>query len=84
MAEIIEFSSTPLTRMKKQLEERNARIAQLEEQVQLLTQKINLMASLNEMIRLQLNDLGTNINGFVDAIATSFNSIKDLTNKLPR
>lgn len=81
MADIIDFNQT--TRLKRQLEEANAKLAEKDSQLTDALNKLAQMNGVNEMLKLQLADLISILQGQADSLIQIQKNLKNLQGKLP-
>ncbi len=84
MAEIINLSETPLARLKKQLEEREAELLETRNQLADTKQKLGMMISVNELLRLQIQDMLSTLQTMTNAIPGAAQNLRNIQAKLPK
>lgn len=83
MAKIIEFEGSPVHRLKREVEAKNNEIDLLKTQLRITTQRLASVISVNEMLKLQLSDIQTNLQYLKFQIINSENNITTMKSKLP-
>jgi len=83
MAKIIEFEGSPVHKLKRELEEKNKEIEILRQQIRVTTQRLASVISVNDMLKLQINDMQTNLQYLKYQIKNTENNLIVLKSKLP-
>ena len=83
MAEIISFDQNPLLKFKKELENKDKIIEQLNAELSVTKQKLGSLISVNEMLKLQLADLANNLSLYQHQLGGMIVNLNNLKNKLP-
>ena len=83
MAEIISFDQNPLLKFKKELENKDKIIEQLQAELSSTKQKLGGLISVNEMLKLQLADLANTLSLYQHQLGGMIVNITNLKSKLP-
>lgn len=84
MAEIINLNETPLARLKKQLEEREAELLETRAQLAETKRQLGMMVSVNELLRLQIQDLLSTLQNLAGSLTSAALNLKNIQGKLPK
>jgi len=83
MAKIIDFKKSPVKRIKQELAEISQENDALRAELKKTHHKIGRLVGINEMLKLQLNDLLTNLNYFQNHLNSFAQNASKLKGKLP-
>lgn len=83
MADIIDFPAPALGACRKEIRERDERIAALEAQLLEAHKQVGDLVVVNDMLKLQLNELANTLGNFRGLLDQSINNINTLRSKLP-
>jgi regulator of replication initiation timing len=82
MAEILPFNET--ARLKKLLEDKDLELLEAQKALSDAKEKLGYMISVNELLRLQIQDLLNLMGNLGSAIQTTTNNLKGIQAKLPK
>jgi predicted nucleic acid-binding Zn-ribbon protein len=83
MADIIDFPAPALGKCRSELKERDERIAALESDLLEAHKQVGNLVVVNDMLKLQLNELVNTLGNFRGLVDQSINNINTLRGQLP-
>lgn len=84
MAEIINLNETPLAKLKKQLEDKDAELLEARAQLAETRRQLGMMVSVNELLRLQIQDMLSTLQNLAGALTGAAQNLKNIQGKLPK
>ena len=82
MAEILPFNET--SRLKKQLEDKEAELLEAQKALSAAKEKLGYMISVNELLRLQIQDLLNTLGNLGTTLQNTAANLKGIQAKLPK
>jgi len=82
MGEVIPFDN-PLSRLRRELEEKEKELQSVKQQLHDTRQSISAITSVNELLKLQLHDLMTNIRKLQESLNIVTGNVQNLQSRLP-